>query len=171
MSCIHCSRRPISCIKKWCFCAVLVQRCVHVQAIERAVAEEGWKVVLMLRLSPAFPFTAVNYAAGLTCISFWGFMGASAVGLIPGRTSFAMGFSSDVNNPLVPEAGRKCSTALHCAFGLRMPTTQWTVLECKDVLIESLLTPLLLCTTFPLLCTPGASHPTFGKRSMEPTTC
>lgn len=63
----------------------LLQQYIHVQAIERAVAEEGWKVVLMLRLSPAFPFTAVNYATGLTCISFREFMVASAVGLIPGR--------------------------------------------------------------------------------------
>ncbi|BDA46431.1 probable TVP38/TMEM64 family membrane protein slr0305 [Coccomyxa sp. Obi] len=69
---------------------------VPLVAIERAVAEAGWKVVLMLRLSPAFPFTAVNYAAGLTCISFWDFMGASAVGLIPGRHPFALASRSDI---------------------------------------------------------------------------
>lgn len=54
------------------------------QAIERAIGKEGWKIVLLLRLSPAVPFTAVNYVAGLTCISFWNFMWPSAIGLVPG---------------------------------------------------------------------------------------
>src|SRR5438067_833076 len=34
--------------------------------IDRAVADEGWKIVLLTRLSPVFPFTLLNYAFGLT---------------------------------------------------------------------------------------------------------
>ncbi|KAK9906764.1 hypothetical protein WJX75_007565 [Coccomyxa subellipsoidea] len=59
------------------------------RAVERAISEEGWKIVLLLRLSPALPFTAVNYAAGLTCISFWNFLWPSAVGLIPVSLAYA----------------------------------------------------------------------------------
>ena len=35
-------------------------------AIDRAVADEGWKIVFLTRLSPVFPFTLLNYAFGLT---------------------------------------------------------------------------------------------------------
>ena len=35
-------------------------------AIDAAVAREGWKIVLLTRLSPAFPFVLLNYAFGLT---------------------------------------------------------------------------------------------------------
>lgn len=36
------------------------------QAIDRAVAQEGWKIVLLTRLSPVFPFNLLNYAFGVT---------------------------------------------------------------------------------------------------------
>src|SRR6266536_6289835 len=35
-------------------------------AIDRAVADEGWKIVFLTRLSPVFPFTLLNYTFGLT---------------------------------------------------------------------------------------------------------
>lgn len=53
-------------------------------AIDRAVAREGWKIVLMLRLSPVFPYNVLNYLLGLTGISFWRYLAASAIGMIPG---------------------------------------------------------------------------------------
>jgi uncharacterized membrane protein YdjX (TVP38/TMEM64 family) len=52
-------------------------------AIDRAVAAEGRKIVFLLRLSPAFPFTLLNYALGLTRVSFADYVVAS-VGMIPG---------------------------------------------------------------------------------------
>lgn len=39
-------------------------------AIDRAVGAEGRKIVFPLRLSPAFPFTLLNYALGLTRVRF-----------------------------------------------------------------------------------------------------
>ncbi|MFQ5416337.1 MAG: TVP38/TMEM64 family protein [Myxococcota bacterium] len=52
-------------------------------AIDRAVAVEGRKIVLLLRLSPVFPFNLLNYALGLTQIRFWDYAIAS-VGMLPG---------------------------------------------------------------------------------------
>lgn len=55
----------------------------HFKAVDEAVAAEGWKIVGLIRLSPAFPFTAMNFIFGLTRIPFWHFFCASAVGLVP----------------------------------------------------------------------------------------
>lgn len=52
-------------------------------AIDRAIASQGRKIVFLLRLSPAFPFTLLNYALGLTRVSFADYLLAS-VGMIPG---------------------------------------------------------------------------------------
>jgi pyruvate/2-oxoglutarate dehydrogenase complex dihydrolipoamide dehydrogenase (E3) component/uncharacterized membrane protein YdjX (TVP38/TMEM64 family) len=53
-------------------------------AIDRAVGREGRKIVFLTRLSPAFPFTLLNYAYGLTQVSFRDYLVASLTGMIPG---------------------------------------------------------------------------------------
>ncbi|HAA31457.1 MAG TPA: TVP38/TMEM64 family protein, partial [Cyanobacteria bacterium UBA8553] len=39
------------------------------KAIDEAVGQEGFKIVLMTRLSPVFPFNLLNYAFGVTGVS------------------------------------------------------------------------------------------------------
>lgn len=52
-------------------------------SIDRAVGEQGLKIIFLLRLSPAFPFTFLNYALGLTRVSLRDYALAS-FGMIPG---------------------------------------------------------------------------------------
>lgn len=52
-------------------------------AIDRAVGAQGRRIVFLLRLSPAFPFTLLNYALGLTRVRFVDYVLAS-VGMLPG---------------------------------------------------------------------------------------
>src|SRR5206468_3252281 len=40
------------------------------RAIDDAVSAEGWRIVLLTRLSPIFPFFLLNYAFSLTRIGF-----------------------------------------------------------------------------------------------------
>jgi uncharacterized membrane protein YdjX (TVP38/TMEM64 family) len=54
------------------------------KAIDEAIGEEGWKVVGLLRLSPVFPFTVLNYGLGTTGVSWRDYTLASLVGMIPG---------------------------------------------------------------------------------------
>ena len=54
------------------------------QAIDAAIREQGWKVVVLLRLSPLVPFSVSNYLYGLTAVRFWPYVLASAIGMIPG---------------------------------------------------------------------------------------
>lgn len=53
------------------------------QAIDAAIAGQGRGIVFLLRLSPAFPFNALNYALGLTGVRFRDYLLAS-VGMLPG---------------------------------------------------------------------------------------
>jgi uncharacterized membrane protein YdjX (TVP38/TMEM64 family) len=54
------------------------------RALDRAVAKDGWQVVVLLRLSPLIPFNLQNYALGITAIPFWRYLGATLVGIVPG---------------------------------------------------------------------------------------
>lgn len=57
-------------------------------AIDRAVANEGWKIVGLTRLSPVFPFTLLNYAFGLTRVKLGHYMVASWIGMMPGTVMY-----------------------------------------------------------------------------------
>lgn len=52
-------------------------------AVDRAIGAQGGRIVLLLRLSPAFPFNLLNYALGLTRVRFREYLLAS-VGMLPG---------------------------------------------------------------------------------------
>lgn len=54
------------------------------QAVDRAITEGGWRVVALLRLSPAMPFSAGNYLFGLTAVSFWPYVFTSWIAMLPG---------------------------------------------------------------------------------------
>ena len=53
-------------------------------AIDRAITKGGWKIVAMLRLSPAVPFNLLNYMFGLTSIPFWRCVLTSWLAMMPG---------------------------------------------------------------------------------------
>lgn len=53
-------------------------------AIAGAVGQEGWKVVLLTRLSPVLPFNLLNYGYGLTTVGLGEYTLASWIGMMPG---------------------------------------------------------------------------------------
>jgi uncharacterized membrane protein YdjX (TVP38/TMEM64 family) len=55
----------------------------RLQALEKAVAHDDWKLVLLTRLSPIMPFSLINYSLGLTKISAWRFLLATEIGAVP----------------------------------------------------------------------------------------
>lgn len=56
-------------------------------AIDRAVAREGFKIVLLTRLSPIFPFNLLNYAFGVTGVSLKDY-GLGSIGMLPGTVMY-----------------------------------------------------------------------------------
>jgi uncharacterized membrane protein YdjX (TVP38/TMEM64 family) len=57
-------------------------------AVDEAVGKEGWKIVLLTRLSPVFPFNLLNYAYGLTKVSLRHYFFASWIGMMPGTVMY-----------------------------------------------------------------------------------
>lgn len=53
-------------------------------AIDRAIEQGGWKIIALLRLSPAVPFSLGNYLYGLTPVRFWPYLIASWIAMMPG---------------------------------------------------------------------------------------
>lgn len=58
------------------------------EAIDQAVANEGWKIVGLTRLSPVFPFNLLNYAFGLTQVSFKDYFLPTWIGITPGTVLY-----------------------------------------------------------------------------------
>lgn len=57
-------------------------------AIDNAVGREGFKIVFLTRLSPVFPFNLLNYAFGLTKVSFGRYALGSWLGMLPGTLMY-----------------------------------------------------------------------------------
>lgn len=53
-------------------------------ALDRAIGREGFKMVLLTRLSPVFPFTLLNYFLGLTNVRTGAYVAANLIGMLPG---------------------------------------------------------------------------------------
>lgn len=56
----------------------------RLKAIEEQVSTEGFKIVLLLRLAPLVPFTILNYALGVSEVSFVPYIVATALGKLFG---------------------------------------------------------------------------------------
>ena len=57
------------------------------QAVEQAVSREGLRLVLLTRLSPAFPFSLLNLAYGLSAVSLRDYS-LGLIGILPGTVLF-----------------------------------------------------------------------------------
>jgi uncharacterized membrane protein YdjX (TVP38/TMEM64 family) len=68
--------------------AARVGRSPRFAAIDRAVAEEGFRIVLLTRLSPIFPFNVLNYAFGLTRVGLRDYVLGSLLGMLPGTVMY-----------------------------------------------------------------------------------
>lgn len=93
------------------------------QAIDQAVRREGFKIVLLTRLSPVFPFNLLNYAFGLTPVSLRDYFFASWIGMLPGTVMYVY-LGSAVKNLADIFAGRIEGGAVqHILFGVGLVAT------------------------------------------------
>ena len=64
-----------------------ISRDARAAAIGEAVAERGLLIVLLLRLSPVFPYNVLNYALGVTRVRYRDFL-LGSVGMLPGTVLY-----------------------------------------------------------------------------------
>ncbi len=57
------------------------------EAVDRAVASDGVRIVFLLRLTPLIPFTVLNYLLGVTRIR-WRDMALASPGMLPGTVLY-----------------------------------------------------------------------------------
>lgn len=63
-------------------------------AVDRAIADRGFFIVVLLRLSPVFPFNLINYGLGLTKVPFPHYAAAS-IAMLPGSLLYVyIGFAA-----------------------------------------------------------------------------
>lgn len=60
----------------------------RLERVDGLLRRRGLVAVLTLRLVPVVPFTALNYAAGLTGLRFGTYLLGTAVGILPGSVAF-----------------------------------------------------------------------------------
>jgi uncharacterized membrane protein YdjX (TVP38/TMEM64 family) len=86
----------------------LLDRRHKIAAIDRAVAEDGWEIVALLRLSPLIPFNLQNYLFGITAIPFWHFAAATFAGIIPGQRSIPISADSRIRSTTAAQPSGHC---------------------------------------------------------------
>lgn len=81
------------------------------KAIDDAVGKQGWKIVLLTRLSPVFPFNLLNYGYGLTKVSFPHYALASWIGMMPGTVLYVYFGSLGESLTSLADEGRETTVA------------------------------------------------------------
>ncbi len=93
-------------------------------AIDKAIGEGGWKIVALLRLSPAVPFNLQNYAYGLTSIRFWTCVLTSWFFMLPGTFMYVyLGKAVGLAAFTATGAGREKTTGEWVLLGLGLIAT------------------------------------------------
>eukprot|EP00537_Pseudo-nitzschia_pungens_P000073 CAMPEP_0172370338 /NCGR_PEP_ID=MMETSP1060-20121228/37179_1 /TAXON_ID=37318 /ORGANISM="Pseudo-nitzschia pungens, Strain cf. cingulata" /LENGTH=393 /DNA_ID=CAMNT_0013095565 /DNA_START=179 /DNA_END=1360 /DNA_ORIENTATION=+ len=71
--------------------------------LDKAIGREGFKLMLLLRLSPIFPFALSNYLYGATSINFSAFFGGTLLGFAPGTIAYV--YTGYVGKALTGDVG------------------------------------------------------------------
>ncbi len=64
-----------------------IDRRPGLNAVIQSVVQQGFKIVLLTRLSPVFPFSLLNYVYGVTDVS-WRDYAYASIGMIPGTVMY-----------------------------------------------------------------------------------
>ncbi len=69
----------------------------RVRKLDEGVERQGWRMLLITRLVPVFPFNLQNYAYGLTKIKLLTYVGLTSICIIPGAAVYAFAGGSLAN--------------------------------------------------------------------------
>lgn len=66
----------------------LLEEYPQMRKIDKAIGKEGFKLMLLLRVSPIFPFALSNYLYGATSVKFWPYFFGTMLGFAPGTVAY-----------------------------------------------------------------------------------
>ncbi|MDQ3386295.1 MAG: TVP38/TMEM64 family protein [Actinomycetota bacterium] len=69
----------------------------RIRKLDEGVERQGWRMLLITRLVPVFPFNLQNYAYGLTKIKLLTYVGLTSICIIPGAAVYAFAGGSLAN--------------------------------------------------------------------------
>jgi uncharacterized membrane protein YdjX (TVP38/TMEM64 family) len=101
----------------------LVASSSHARALDAAVAREGFKLVLLVRLSPLFPFNILNYVLSLSNVSTRDYVAASAIGMLPGTALYVYLGSLAVTAAELTTAGARGGSVSAVVYGAGLLAT------------------------------------------------
>lgn len=56
--------------------------------LDKAIGKEGFKLLVLIRLSPIFPFSVTNYLYGASSIDFGSYLAGTLIGFVPTTTAY-----------------------------------------------------------------------------------
>jgi len=68
------------------------------QKIDAVIGKEGFKLMVLLRLSPIFPFSLSNYLYGASSVGFWQYFLGTMIGFTPGTLAYV--YSGEIGKAL-----------------------------------------------------------------------
>lgn len=110
-------------------------------AIDTAIGREGRKIVFLLRLSPAFPFTFLNFALGLTRVRFSDYL-LACLGMLPGTLLYVyygsvLGLAAQVAGGAAPERGLADFVVLGLGLAATLTVTIFVTRLARRTLAEA----------------------------------
>lgn len=81
----------------------LLEKYPKFKAMDKAIGNEGFKLMLLLRLSPLFPFALSNYLYGVTSVRFVDYFWGTILGFLPGTMAYV--YSGEVGKALTLDSG------------------------------------------------------------------
>jgi uncharacterized membrane protein YdjX (TVP38/TMEM64 family) len=115
-------------------------------AIDEAVGREGWKIVGLTRLSPAFPFTILNYAYSVTRVPLHQYVLVSWIGMMPGTLLYV--YLGTLAGDLAVGGGRDTRTPVEWAlYGVGLLATVTVTVLVTRIVRRALQQRILLSGT------------------------
>jgi uncharacterized membrane protein YdjX (TVP38/TMEM64 family) len=100
-----------------------IARSPRFRALDEAVRRRGFLIVLLVRLSPLFPYNVVNYALALTQVSFRAYVLASWIGMLPATVMYVYLGSTLKNLADLASGKMEGGVAQQILFGIGLVAT------------------------------------------------
>ena len=66
----------------------LLEQNPEFRKLDKAIGKEGFKLLVLVRLTPIFPFSISNYIYGASAIKFWPYLWGTLLGFTPGTFAY-----------------------------------------------------------------------------------